>query len=60
VLVLIAILAFVTGVFGKHFRFVERFFYEVKVRYIILALIIIIAAGWAVTLAQALAARNSY
>ena len=60
VLVLIAILAFVTGVFGKHFCFIERFFYEVKVRYIILALIIIIAAGWAVTLAQALAARNSY
>lgn len=60
VLVLIAFLAFVTAVFGKHFRFIERFFNEVKVRYIILALIIIIAAGWAVTLAQALAARNNY
>jgi len=60
VLVLIAFLAFVTAVFGKHFRFIERFFNEVKVRYIILALIIIIAAGWAVTLARALAASNSY
>lgn len=59
-LVLIAFLAFVTAFFGKHFRFIERFFNEVKVRYIILALIIIIAAGWAVTLAQALAAGNSY
>jgi hypothetical protein len=60
VLVFIAFLAFVTAVFGKHFHFIERFFNEVKVRYIILALIIIIAAGWAVTLAQALAARNNY
>jgi hypothetical protein len=58
-LVLIALLAFVTAVFGEHFRFIERFFYEVKVRYIILALIIIIAAGWAVTLARALVASNS-
>jgi len=41
-----------------YFRFLERFFREVKVRYIILALIVIIAAGWAVTLARALAADN--
>jgi len=60
VLVLIAFLASVTAIFGKHFHFIERFFNEVKVRYIILALIIIIAAGWAVTLAQALVARNNY
>jgi len=60
VLVLIAFLAFATAVFGKHFHFIERFFNEVKVRYIILALIVIIAAGWAVTLARALAASNSY
>ncbi len=60
VLVFIAFLAFVTAVFRKHFCFVERFFNEVKVRYIILALIIIIAAGWAVTLARALAVNNSY
>jgi hypothetical protein len=60
VLVLIAFLAFVTAVFGKHFRFIERFFNEVKVMYIILALIVIIAAGWAVTLARALAVNNSY
>jgi hypothetical protein len=60
VLVLIALLAFFTAVFGKYFRFIERFFHEVKVRYIVLALIIIIAAGWAVTLARALVANNSY
>jgi hypothetical protein len=58
VLVVIAFLAFVIAVFGVYFRFLERFFREVKVRYIILAIIIIIAAGWAVTLARALAANK--
>jgi hypothetical protein len=58
VLVVISLLAFVTAVFGVYFRFIERFFSEVKVRHIILALLIIIAAGWAVTLARALAAGN--
>jgi len=58
VLVVIALLAFVTAVLGVYFRFLDRFFSEVKVRYIIVALIVIIAAGWAVTLAQALAANN--
>lgn len=58
VLVVVAILAFIIAVFGVYFRFVERFFSEVKVRYLILALIIIIAAGWAVTLARAVAAKS--
>jgi len=58
VLVVIAFLAFLIAVFGVYFRFLERFFSEIKVRYIILALIVIIAAGWAVTLARALAASN--
>jgi hypothetical protein len=58
VLVVIAFLAFVIAVFGVYFRFLERFFAEVKVRYIILALIVIIAAGWAVTLARAMAVSN--
>ncbi len=58
VLVVIALLAFVTAVLGVYFRFLEHFYADVKVRYIILALIVIIAAGWAVTLARALAASN--
>jgi len=58
VLVVISFLAFVTAVFGVYFHFIERFFSEVKVRHIILALIVIIVAGWAVTLARALAAGN--
>jgi hypothetical protein len=57
-LVLIGLLALFTAVSGVYFRFIERFFKEVKVRYIILALIIIIAAGWVVTLARALAESN--
>jgi hypothetical protein len=59
-IVLIALAAFITAVFGKHFCFIDRFFNEVKVRYIILALIIIIAAGWAVTLARALVSNNNH
>lgn len=55
VLIVAAVLAFLTAVLGVSFRFVERFFAKVRIRYIILAIIIIIAAGWAVTLARALA-----
>jgi hypothetical protein len=58
VLVVAAFLALFTAVFGVYFGFVKRFFTEVKIRHLILALIIIIAAGWAVTLARALAAGN--
>jgi hypothetical protein len=58
VMVIAAFLAFIIAVFGIYFRFIERFFNEVKLRYIILALVIIIAAGWAVTLARAVAAKN--
>ena len=58
VLIVVAFLAFLIAVFGVYFSFINRFFAEVKVRYIILALIIIVAAGWAVTLSRALAANN--
>ena len=52
------ILALLIAVPGVYFAFLERFFAEVKARHIILALIVVIAAGWAVTLARALAASN--
>jgi hypothetical protein len=58
VVVIVAVLAFIIAVFGIYFRFIERIFTEVKLRYMSLALIIIIAAGWAVTLARAVAAKN--
>ncbi len=56
VLVIIAVLSLFTGVFGVYFEFIRRFFTQVKIRYIIAALLVIVAAGWAVTLARALAA----
>jgi len=55
-MVVAAVLAFITAVFAVNFRFIETFLKEMKIRYIILALIIILAAGWAVTLARALTA----
>jgi multisubunit Na+/H+ antiporter MnhB subunit len=57
IIVIAGILAFITAVFGVHFRFITRFFTEVKVRYIILAVVIIILSGWAVTLSRAVAAK---
>lgn len=51
-------LAFFVAVFGVYFDFIKRFFAEIKIRYVILALIIILASGWAVTLARALATQN--
>jgi len=53
ILVIVAFLAFLAAVFGVYFEFLRRFFAEVKIRYIVLAMLIIIAAGWAVTLARA-------
>ncbi|RKY24456.1 MAG: hypothetical protein DRP62_03675 [Planctomycetota bacterium] len=54
VLAVSAFLAFITAVFGVYFNFIRRFFAELKTRYIILALIVIVAVGWAVTLTRAL------
>jgi len=54
VMVIAAILAFITAVFAVDFCFIDDFFAKVKVRYIIAALIVILAAGWAVTMARAL------
>ena len=58
VLVVAVLLALFTAVSGRYFCFLNRFFAEVKVRYVVLALIIIIAVGWAVTLARAIAAKS--
>jgi len=54
ILAVVAFLAFLIAVFGIYFGFLNRFFTEVKTKHIILALLVIIAAGWAVTLARAL------
>ena len=57
-LAFVAFLALFIAVSGVYFSFVRRLFAEVKTRHIILVLIVIIAAGWAVTLARALAANT--
>lgn len=56
-MVVVAFLCFLVAVFGIYFSFFDRLFSEVKIRYVIVALIVIIAAGWAVTLTRALAAN---
>lgn len=58
VLAVIAFLAFFIAVFGVYITLLNRFFMEVKIRNIILALMIVITAGWAVTLTRALVASN--
>ena len=50
-----ASLCFLVAVLGIYFSFFDRLFSQVKIRYVIIALMVIIAAGWAVTLARALA-----
>jgi hypothetical protein len=59
IMVVVALLAFIIAVFRIYFRFLNRFFMEVKVRHIVVALIIIIASGWAVTLARAIVAAEN-
>jgi hypothetical protein len=56
--VVVAFLALFTAVFGVYFDFIKRFFANIKIKYILIALLVIIAASWAVTLARALAAGS--
>ena len=56
--VLAAVAALFVAATGKYPALIRRFFEEVRVRYMIVALVIILASGWAVTVARALAARN--
>ena len=58
ILVFGAISAFLTAVFGIKFAFLGRFFAGVKVGYILLGVLIVIVAAWAVTLARAMAKMN--
>jgi len=58
VMVIAVFLAFIMAAFGVNFRFLKRFFAEVKIKYIIFALLVIVVCGWAVTLSRALAAMN--
>lgn len=57
VLVVTAFFAFLIAAFGIYFPGLNRFFGELKIRYVILSLAVIIGGGWMVTLARALAER---
>ncbi|MHC4165353.1 MAG: DUF2752 domain-containing protein [Planctomycetota bacterium] len=56
--VVAAAVALFTAASGLYPALIGRFFEQVKVRYIIVALAIILASGWAVTVARALATQN--
>ena len=56
--VVAAFFALFTAVFGVYFEFIRRFFAKVKIRYLIIALLVVIACGWAVTLSRALAVSS--
>jgi hypothetical protein len=57
VLILIGILSFLASFCGIHFSIIDKFFSEVKLRYIFLALLLIILSAWLVLLSRALAVR---
>lgn len=50
--------ALLTGVFGVYFGFFDRLRTELTVKYVVVGLLVILVAGWAVTLAQAVAAQT--
>jgi len=56
-LVVTAFFAFLAGVFGVYFRVLDRLWTEIGIRRLVVGLLVILAAGWAVTLARALAGR---
>jgi hypothetical protein len=59
VLVGIAFLASLIAISGVYFKALDRFFEEVKPSHLVIGLLIVISAGWAVTLARAFMAGNT-
>ena len=59
VLVIAAFLALPMALFGIYFTALDRFFEEVKPSHLAVGLLVIIAAGWAVTLARAFMAAKT-
>ncbi len=57
-LIVAAFFAFLTAVLGVYFHFFARLWAELKIRYVVAGLLVILTAGWAVTLARALAAQT--
>jgi hypothetical protein len=57
-LVIGAFFAFLIAVFGVYFTALDRLFAEIRIRHLVVGLLIILAAGWAVTMARAVAAQT--
>jgi hypothetical protein len=54
IMVIAAFLALLTAVFGIYFRPLDSLFSQIGLKHLLLALIILIAAAWAVTLSRAI------
>jgi hypothetical protein len=50
--------AFLISVFGVYSSALDRLFAEIRIRHVVVGLLIILAAGWAVTMARAIAAQT--
>ena len=59
VLTVIAFLASLVAVTGVYFKALDRFLEEVKPSHLIIGVLVVISAGWAVTLARAFAEKNT-
>jgi len=57
-LVVGAFFAFLASVFGVYFSAFDRLFVEIGIGYWVVGLLIILAAGWAVTMARAVVAQT--
>ncbi len=53
-----AFFAFLISVFGVYFRALDRLFAEIRITHVAAGLLVILAAGWAVTMARAIAAQT--
>jgi len=53
-----AFFAFLAGVFGVYFSVFDRVLATVRIRDVMVGLLVVLAAGWAVTLVRALAAQT--
>lgn len=58
ILILSGFLTFLTAVFGVYFSFLDRLFARVKLRHVIVAVIVVFAFGWMVTMTRALINRG--
>lgn len=57
-MIVVAFFTFLIAAGGVYFTCLDRLFTELKIMHVVVGLLVILAAGWAVTLARALAAQT--